>query len=84
MADTTTKLSWDEIKKMYPDEWVALVDDDWPNNQPLPLAGVVYAHSPDHDQLIAMQKHLKYAAIAWTGKKRGELLRAAARVDDQV
>lgn len=78
------KLTWDEIRQRYPDEWVALVEDDWPNNLPLPRAGVVYAHSPDHAKLIEMQKHLKDAAIVWTGKKRGELTRAATRVDDPV
>jgi hypothetical protein len=46
------------------------------------VAGVVYAHSPDHAELIQMQKHLKFAAIAWTGKTRGEKLWAALHVDE--
>jgi hypothetical protein len=71
------KLSWDEIKRLHPDEWVALVDHDWPNTTAVPLAGVVYAHSRDHDHLIEMQKHLKEAAIVWTGQKRGQKLRVA-------
>jgi hypothetical protein len=33
------KLSWDEIKRRYPDEWVALVEDDWPDTMPDPLSG---------------------------------------------
>jgi hypothetical protein len=78
------KLTWDEIKATYPDEWVALVDHDWPNDRPVPVAGVVFAHSADHAQLIEMQKQLTAAAIVWTGKKRGEMLRAATRVDDPV
>ena len=81
MADT---LSGDEIKQRYPDEWVALVDHEWPNNRPVPLSGVVYAHSPDHAALIQMQKHLPAAAIVWTGKKNSEMLRAAFRVDDPL
>ncbi|MBI4859995.1 MAG: hypothetical protein HY815_06990 [Candidatus Riflebacteria bacterium] len=81
MAD---KLSWDEIKETYADEWIALVDHVWPNTEPVPLSGIVYAHSPDHATLIEMAKHLNEAAIVWTGKKRGEKLRAALRVDRQV
>ena len=78
------RLTWDEIKSRYPDEWVALVDDDWPEDQGVPCAGVVYAHSPVHSQLIEMQKHLTDAAIVWTGMTRGEMLQAAIRVDDPV
>lgn len=48
------KLTWDEIKRQYPDERVALIDEDWPDDQGLPLAGVVFAHSPDHARLIEM------------------------------
>jgi hypothetical protein len=78
------KLSWEEIKKRYPDEWVALVDDDWPDTLPEPLSGIVYAHSPDHKTLIEMQKPLRDAAILWTGKTQGESLKAALRVDRAV
>lgn len=78
------KLNWEEIKARYPDEWVALVDHEWPNDRPVPLSGVVYAHSPDHAELIQMQRHLRAAAIVWTGKKKSEMLRAATRVDDPL
>lgn len=79
MAD---KMTWDEIKRRHPEEWVALVETDWPDNVGEPLAGVVYAHSPDHAELIEKQKHLKFAAIVWTGKTLGERLWAALHVDE--
>lgn len=81
MAET---LTWNEIKAEYPEEWVALVEHVWPNTEPVPLSGVVHAHSADHATLIALAKHLNAAAIVWTGRKRGERLRAALRVDRTV
>jgi len=84
MTVVSEKLTWDEIKRRHPDEWVALVEDDWPDTLPEPLSGIVYAHSPDHKTLIEMQRHLKDAAILWTGKTQGEALKAALRVGRPV
>jgi hypothetical protein len=64
------RLSWDEIKKLYPDEWVCLTDEEAPNMSHV-VSGVVYAHDPDRKTLLEKQKHLKSAAILWTGKIRG-------------
>lgn len=74
------RLTWDEIKARYPDEWVALVEYEWPDPGEL-VGGVVHAHSPSHAELIRMAKGLRQAAIRWTGKKRGTLLRAALHVE---
>ena len=35
------KLTWEEIKKHYNQEWVELVDYDWPDTEPYPRDGVV-------------------------------------------
>ncbi len=78
------KLSWDEIKRRYPDEWVALIDHDWPDTLPEPISGIVYAHDPDHQSLLDRQKHLKAAAILWTGMTRGQALKATLRVGRPV
>jgi hypothetical protein len=51
------KLTWDEIKRQYPDEWVALIGFDWPDPGEL-VTGVVHAHSPSHSDLIRMAKGL--------------------------
>ena len=40
------KLTWEEIRQRYPDEWVVLVDFSVDENQDLE-AGVVYGHGPD-------------------------------------
>lgn len=39
------KLTWDEIKRLYPDEWVELVDYDWPEEEQDPRGGVVRVHA---------------------------------------
>ena len=38
-------MTWEEIKKQYSDEWVELVDYDWPETESYPVAGVVRAHA---------------------------------------
>lgn len=73
------KLTWDEIKRRYPDEWVALVDYEWPEMRHV-TEGVVYAHSPSRDELHKLQRGLTDAAILFTGKKRGCALLAAVDV----
>ena len=64
------RLSWDEIKKRYPNEWVCLVDVE-PQDLTRITSGVVYAHDPKHGALLEKRRQLKHAAIHWTGKKRG-------------
>jgi hypothetical protein len=37
-------LTWDEIKKLYDQEWVQLVDYDWPDGELYPRSGVLRTH----------------------------------------
>ncbi len=74
------KLTWSEIKTKYPDEWVALINVEWPQMRQI-TGGVVYAHSPHRDELLKMQRGLESAAILFTGRKRGAALLAAVDVD---
>jgi len=49
------KLTWAEIKKQYNQEWVELVDYDWPDEEPYPRQGIVRVHAKhrkDFDNLI--------------------------------
>ncbi len=41
------KLSWEEIKERYNQEWVELVDYDWPDGTPYPQSGIVRAHASE-------------------------------------
>ena len=39
------RLTWDQIKQQYNQEWVELIQYDWPEQEPYPHAGVVRAHA---------------------------------------
>ena len=41
------KLTWAEIKKLYYQQWVELVDYDWPDGEPYPLSGVLRSHGAE-------------------------------------
>ncbi len=41
------RLTWDEIKSLYDQERVELVDYDWPDGAPHPSCGIVRSHSAD-------------------------------------
>lgn len=41
------KLSWDEIKARYHEQWIQLLDYDWPDGTPWPKAGIVAIHDSD-------------------------------------
>lgn len=60
--------SMDEIKRLYPDEWVILVDI---NDAGMVLhGGVVYAHSPDRRALRSTFRAVDSCGIFWTGRVR--------------
>jgi len=42
------RISWQEIEKLYPKQWVELVDYDWPNDAQNPISGIVRSHSANH------------------------------------
>jgi hypothetical protein len=44
------KLTWEEIRKQYDQEWVELVDYDWPDEEPDPRAGVVRVHAKEREE----------------------------------
>jgi hypothetical protein len=67
----TEKLSWDEIRKRYPDEWVILLDVDGDDLEPEIRAGVVYKHCKHRDQLLVGTKEAlagKSRTILYTGE----------------
>ncbi len=41
------KLTWEEIKKQYDQEWVELVDYDWPDGESHPRSGTLRSHAAD-------------------------------------
>ena len=66
------KLSWEEIKKRYRDEWVQLVDYEWEETEPYPRSGVVRVHHKDKKEfknILAAKDKPKESALLYTGDK---------------
>lgn len=60
------KMTWDEIKTQYDQEWVELVDYDWPDEQTDPKSGVVRVHAKtraEFDRLVAIDAPLDSAYV---------------------
>lgn len=74
------RLTWDEIAKRFPDEWVVLVDTDWANDRDFEFGtALVVAHhkrrkdaSPD---VKAAFRHHDEVGCFWTGEIRGPVPR---------
>ena len=66
------KLTWDEIKELYRDEWVELVDFEWDMAEPYPKCGIVRFHNNDKKELkriLQGSDRPKEAALVFTGDK---------------
>lgn len=64
-------LSWPEIEKLYNQEWVQLVDYDWPEGEPYPRSGRVRVHAEsrkEFNRLITLKEGIQDAARVFVGK----------------
>ena len=67
------KLTWEEIKKKYDQEWIELVDYDWPATEPNPKSGVLRSHAADKKQFYRQCKQEpvpQHSAIVFVGPPR--------------
>ena len=67
----TIKLTWDQIAKQFDQQWVELVDYDWPEGIPYPVAGVVRAHAKERKafyRLANEEPRPRESAILFVGK----------------
>ena len=67
----TKKLTWGEIKKLYPDQWVELIECEWDPVEPDPANGVVRHHAKkrnDLHELIMKDKPVNDAAVIYVGE----------------
>ncbi len=64
------KLTWQEIKERFDQEWVQLIDYDWPEGEPFPSAGVVQFHASDRKEFdtLSRQNPVDDAACVFVGK----------------
>jgi hypothetical protein len=63
------KLTWAEIKKLYDQEWVEIIDYEWPLSKAAPSAGVVRVHArtrKEFDRLIMLDSP-KDSAFVFVG-----------------
>ncbi|MDL5047322.1 hypothetical protein QQ054_14985 [Oscillatoria amoena NRMC-F 0135] len=44
---TAERLTWDEIQQQFDQQWVELIDYDWPEGDYHPQSGVVRTHGAD-------------------------------------
>ncbi|MFH1829358.1 MAG: hypothetical protein ABH871_01090 [Pseudomonadota bacterium] len=65
------KMSWEEMKKTYPNEWVAIIDPEGDTESPFgAICGEVITHNPDETEFTGQLKksHLhKCVDIRYTG-----------------
>jgi hypothetical protein len=68
------KLTWDEIRKKYPDEFVAIVDPEHDADDHL-TGGTVVGHGKNKHELLdyLMALGAKHTACRWTGKLHGRV-----------
>ncbi|OGQ44514.1 MAG: hypothetical protein A3H42_03035 [Deltaproteobacteria bacterium RIFCSPLOWO2_02_FULL_46_8] len=61
-------MSWEEIQKTYPNEWVAVID--YKREGPVEVSGVVIGHAPERDEFYASTDIQKYdrVALRYTGE----------------
>ena len=66
------KLSWEEIKKNFNQEWVELIDYDWPEEDESPRTGIVRIHSSNREEFyrLAAANSPVDSAIVFVGKQK--------------
>jgi hypothetical protein len=76
------RLTWSEICKRYPDEWVVFVDADWADEGDFDFASaIVIAHHKRRKDaspgIKAAHARAQYREIGcfWTGERRGPIPR---------
>jgi hypothetical protein len=64
------KLSWEDIEKQYDQEWVELIDVDWPDEEIDPRSGVVRVHDRDREEFYRRLSELPAldSAVVFVGK----------------
>jgi len=75
-SDVSEQLSWQEICNRYPDQWVAIVDIVWENEDEVRAARVA-GHGPHRADPLEQARHLhsRYQEIGhfFTGRIRAPL-----------
>ncbi|OGQ05410.1 MAG: hypothetical protein A2W61_07655 [Deltaproteobacteria bacterium RIFCSPLOWO2_01_44_7] len=63
----TQKMTWEEMKKAFPDEWLLIVDYETDSSGHV-VAGVVERHSREKDEVFCSPVVNKDCAFKYTGE----------------
>jgi len=66
------RLTWEEIEKRFDQQWVELVDYDWPAGDPNPQSGIVRTHSNERREFYRLANEEpvpRDSAILFVGRK---------------
>jgi hypothetical protein len=74
----SNKLSWNEMTKIYPDEWLLIVDFEVDNSGRI-TNGKVERHSKDKNDVYKLPTLNKSSAFRYTGKSTFAGLRSHAK-----
>jgi hypothetical protein len=69
------KITWDEMKKYYPDEWLLITDFDLDRSGHI-LDGIVNRHSKDKDDVYRLPALKRPTAFRYTGESTFSGLRS--------
>ncbi len=62
-----TRMTWEEMKEAYPDEWLLVVDverDQWGHM----ISGIVMRHSQDDQEVFRLRALNKSCSFKYTGE----------------
>lgn len=68
-------MNWEEIKKAYPDEWVAVANYD--SDGPVAVSGDVILHEPDKESFYSQSSKLLASYGTLAVRYTGELVKDA-------
>lgn len=60
------KITWEEMKQQFPDEWLAIINFDVDDSGHL-VAGVVERHSPQKNEVYRLPIRQQSTAFRYTG-----------------
>ncbi len=61
------KMTWEEMKKRYPNEWLLITEYDSDESGHL-LSGIVARHSPEKEEVFRLPSLDQSSAFKYTGK----------------
>jgi len=77
------RMTWEDMKKKYPDEWLLIVDFESDNSGHI-IAGIVERHSKEKDDVYRLPALNRSTAFRYTGESDFAGLRSHAEKRDVI